>query len=111
MQPIDSIETYAHGTSKDLLYKKEEIKCNKAIQKKLNFDYITKKNMKKHNLNWPEIPDHLYKILIVGGSGFGKTNTLLNLINHETDTDKIYSYAEDSYEAKYQLLINKREII
>ena len=52
--------------------------------------------MKKHNLNWPEIPDHLYKILIVGGSGFGKTNTLLNLINHETDTDKIYSYAEDS---------------
>ena len=43
MQPTDSIETYAHGTSKDLLYKEEEIKCNKAIQKKLNFDYITKK--------------------------------------------------------------------
>ena len=43
MQSIDSIETYAHGTSKALLYKKEEITCNKAIQKKLNFDCITKK--------------------------------------------------------------------
>ena len=34
---------------------------------------------------------------------------MLNLINHEQDLDKIYSYAKDPYEAKYQLLINKRE--
>ena len=73
-----------------------------------NFDYITKEDIKEHNPNWPEIPDHPYRILIVGGSGSGKTNALLNLINHEPDIDKIYLYAKDPYEAKYQLLINKR---
>ena len=73
-----------------------------------NFDYITKEDIKEHNPNWPKIPDHPYKILIVGGSGSGKTNALLNLINHEPDIDKIYLYAKDPYEAKYQLLINKR---
>ena len=65
-----------------------------------NFDYITKEDIKEHNSNWPEIPDHPYRLLIIGGSGSRKTNALLNLINHEPDTDK--------YEAKYQLLINKR---
>ena len=47
--------------------------------------------------------------LIIGGSGSGKTNTLLNLINNEPDIDKIYLYARDPLEAKYQLLISKRE--
>ena len=47
--------------------------------------------------------------MIVGRSGSGKTNALLNLINYEPDIDKIYLYAQDPYEAKYQLLINKRE--
>ena len=46
---------------------------------------------------------------MVGGSGSGKTNALLNLINHEPDTDKNVSYVKDPYEAKYQLLIDKRE--
>ena len=41
--------------------------------------------------------------------GSGKTNALLNLINHEPDIDVIYFYAKDPYEVKYQLLINKRE--
>ena len=54
-------------------------------------------------------PDHPYKILIIGGSGSGKTNALLNLINHKPDINDIYLYAKDPYEAKYQLLINKRE--
>ena len=54
------------------------------------------------------IPDHPYKILIIGGSGSGKTNALLNLINNQPDTDK-YLYAKDPYEAKYQFLISKRE--
>ena len=40
MQSIDSIETYAYGTSKDLLSGKEEIKCNKTIQKMINFDDV-----------------------------------------------------------------------
>ena len=47
--------------------------------------------------------------MIVGGSGSGKTNALLNLINNEPDIDKSYLYVKDPYEAKYQLLINKRE--
>ena len=42
-----------------------------------NFDYITKENIKKHNLNSPEIPNHPYRILIVGYSGFRKKNVLL----------------------------------
>ena len=74
-----------------------------------NFDYITKEDMKEHNPNWPEIPDHQYRILIVRGSGSGKTNALLNLIKNEPYIDKIYLYAKDRYEAKYQLLINKTE--
>ena len=74
-----------------------------------NFDYTTKEDMNEHNPNWPKISDHPYRILIIRGSGSGKTNALLNLINHEPDTDKKILYAKDPYEAKYQLLINKRE--
>ena len=55
-----------------------------------NFGYITKEYIKEHNPKWPEIPGHLYQILIIGGSGSGKTNVLLNLINHKPDIDKIY---------------------
>ena len=55
-----------------------------------NFDYITKEDKKEHNPNWPEIPDHSCKILIVGDSQSGKTNALLNLINHEPDIDHFY---------------------
>ena len=47
--------------------------------------------------------------MIIGGSGFGKTNALLNLINNQPDIDKTYLYAKDPYEAKYPFLINKRE--
>ena len=54
-------------------------------------------------------PDHPYRVLIIGGSGSGKTNALLNLINNQPDIDNIYLYAKDPYEAKYQFLINKRE--
>ena len=74
-----------------------------------NFDYITKEYIKERNPNWPEISDHSYRILIIGGSRSGKTNALLNLINNEPNIDKIYWYANDPNQAKYQLLINKRE--
>ena len=67
------------------------------------------KDIKEHNTKWPEISNHPYRILIIGGCGSGKTNALLNLINNEPNIDKIYLYAKDPYEAKYQLLINKRE--
>ena len=65
-----------------------------------------KLNIKK---NWSYIPDHSSRILIIGGSGSGKTNVLLNLIENQPDIDKIYFYAKDPNEAKYQYLINKRE--
>ena len=58
-------------------------------------DYITKGDVNEHNPKWPEIPDHPYRILRIGGSGSGKTNALLHLINHEPDIDKIYLYAKD----------------
>ena len=75
----------------------------------INYDYYTNEIKIEHNSKWPHIPDHPYRILIVGGSGSGKTNVLLNLINNQPDIDKIYLYAKDPYEAKYQYLINKRE--
>ena len=73
----------------------------------INFDDVVKENIKEHNPNWPKIPDHPYRILIIGGSGPGKTNSLFNLINQQLDIDKIYLYAKDPYEAKYQFLNNK----
>ena len=75
----------------------------------INFDEYTNKTKIEHNSKWPYIPDHPYRILIIGGSGSGKTNALLNLINNQTDIDKIYLYAKDPYQTKYQYLINKRE--
>ena len=46
-----------------------------------NLDIIANENNKNHNEKWPYIPDNLYRILIIGGSGYRKTNTLLKLIN------------------------------
>ena len=75
----------------------------------INLDSITNKNNKEHNEKWPYIPDHPYRILIIGGSGSGKTNALLNLIKEQDDIDKIYLYAEDLSEPKYEFLIKKHK--
>ena len=65
------------------------------ITKMFNLDDITNENNKEHNKEWPFVPDYLYRILIIRGSGSGKTNTLVNLIKEQDDTDKIYLYAKD----------------
>ena len=56
----------------------------------INLDNITSENNEEHNEKWPYIPDHSYKILIIGGSGSGKTNTLLNLIKEQDVIDKFF---------------------
>ena len=112
MQSTDSVETYAYRTKKDLVSEKEVIRCNKIIRwykKMINFDNITKENIKEHNPDWPRISDHQYRILIIGGSISGKRNSLFNLISQQPDSDKIYLYGKDLFETKYQFLINKRE--
>ena len=73
----------------------------------IHFDDYTNENKREHNPKWPYISDHPYRILIIGGSGSGKTNALLNLINNQPDIDKIYLYAKDPYEAKDQYLVKK----
>ena len=75
----------------------------------INIDNYVNDNKIVHNKNWPYIPDHPYRILIIGGSGSGKTNALINLINEQNDIDKIYLYARDLSEPKYEYLIKKRE--
>ena len=72
---------------------------------------VTNENKIEEIPNWPYISDHPYIILITGDSRSEKTNALLNLIQYQNDydnaIDKIYSYAKDLYEEKYQLLIKK----
>ena len=69
----------------------------------INFDNYTNENKTEHDSKWPYIPDHPYRILIIGGSGSGKTDALLSLINNPLDIDKIYLYAKDPYEKKYSI--------
>ena len=75
----------------------------------INLDNTVNNNNEKHNEKWSYIPDRPYRILIIGGSGSRKTNTLLHLINEQKDIDKIYLYAKDLSESKYEYLIRNRE--
>ena len=69
--------------------------------------YYTLQN--EHNVKCLFIPDHPYRILIICGSGSGKTNALLNLMEEQDDTDKIYLYAKDLSKPKYEFLIKSRK--
>ena len=70
----------------------------------INFDDYTNENIiEQHSPNWPYILDHPYGILIIGSSGSGKTNVLLNLINNQPNIDNIYLYAKDPYEKKISI--------
>ena len=68
-----------------------------------NLDDITREKNKK----WPHIPEHQYRIMIIGSSESGATNALLNLIKEQDDISKIYLYAKDLSETKYAFLIKK----
>ena len=72
----------------------------------INFGDVVKENIKEHNPSWPQIPDHPYGILLIGGSGSEK-KSLYNLINHQSDIDKIYLFAKDLYDAKYHFYFKK----
>ena len=74
----------------------------------INLDNIINDN-NNHNEKWPYLPDYLYRILIIGGSGSGKTNILFNLINEQRGIDKIYLYTKDLSEPKYEYLIKNHE--
>ena len=66
---------------------------------------ITNENNEDHNLKWPYIPNFAYRILIIRGSGSGKTNALLSLIKEQDSGSligKIYLYGQDLNEPKYQ---------
>ena len=67
-------------------------------------DSITNENKIEHNEKWPYAPDHPYKIIIIGGSGSGKTNALINLIHEQNNIDKIYLNARDLSEPKYEYM-------
>ena len=70
----------------------------------INYDYITKENLKKLNPNWLQFFNRPYRRIIIGGSGSGKINALLNLIKQQNDDDyiinKIYLYVNDPNEPK-----------
>ena len=76
----------------------------------INYENVTEENINKHNPNLPQIPDHPYRILLIEGSGSGKTNALFNLIKQREDGDysiinNIYLYVKDPNVAKYHYLI------
>ena len=75
----------------------------------INLNRSANENNKEHNKKWSYIPDYPHRILIIGGPGSGKTNTLLNLINEQDNIDKIYLYVKDLSDPKYKFLIKKRK--
>ena len=75
----------------------------------INFDEIVGQRQREHNEKWPYVPDHPHRILIVGGSGSGKTNALMNMLGQQRDIDKIFLYVQDTTEEKYDYLIKKQE--
>ena len=74
-----------------------------------DLDRITNENNKEHGEKWPFIPNHPYRILIIGGSGSGKTKALLNLVKDQDHIDKTDLYSKDLSEPKYEFLIKNWE--
>ena len=100
LQTFDRVATYPYGTNAFKVCESKmlsKIRCNLQM---INFDDYVNENGTVHNKNWPYIPDHPYRILIIADSGSGKSNRLINLINEQNDIDKIYLYARDLSEPK-----------
>ena len=78
-------------------------------------DSITNESNKEYNEKWLFIPDHPYRILIIGGSGSGKTNALLNSMKEQDAIDKMFLYAKDLSEPKenidYYNLRRQRKVL
>ena len=105
LKHIHTEKTKIYQVKKKILIKQ----YNETLQNLINFDDATKEDIKEPNPNWLEIPDYPCRIVIVGGSGSGRTNVLLNLLNYKPDIDKKNFHAKDPEEAKYQLPFNKRK--
>ena len=74
----------------------------------INFDLVNN-NIKNNNTNNIYSYTHPFRILIISPSGSGKTNLLRDIINEREDIDKIYLFARNLNEHKYELLINTRK--
>ena len=72
----------------------------------ITFDHVTEENINEHNQNLSQTPDHPYRILIIGCSGLGKTNALLNLIRHQPHIGKIYLCPKYPFQAKKTSIVN-----
>lgn len=72
-----------------------------------DFDEVIGGNTQEHNPHWPQIPNHSYRMLIVGSFGSWKTNVLISIINHQTGIHKIFLHAKDPYALKCQYLKKK----
>ena len=75
----------------------------------INLDNITNENNEEHNEKWPYMPYHPYKILIIGGSGSGKTNILFNLTKQQDNIENNYLSTKELNEPKYDFLIKMHE--
>lgn len=73
----------------------------------INYDEVTGENAQEHSPLKPQISGYPHKLLIKGGSGARKTNTIINLIYWQPDTHKIYFYSKCLHESKYKILIKK----
>ena len=115
IQLIDLVETNKFGTNEGIIHRKEEIKWNNIIkeyEKRLTTMMLEKKPQTNIIQIW-QIPEHPYRILLIEGSGSGKTNALLNLIQQEDDDDdysiigKIYLFGKGPYKIKHQYFIKQ----